>query len=97
MPPLTRFRSLSITASSFAAWRATDACPVWRGGLNIRWHPTAVLATILCLVARRGGRPCTAIVTPRRPFEPTSKRRRGFPLANPASSGATALLASTPS
>jgi hypothetical protein len=39
--------------------------------------------------------PWTAIVTPGRPFEPASKRRRGFPLARPASSAATASLAST--
>jgi hypothetical protein len=31
--------------------RATDASPEWGGGLNISWHPTAVLATILSLVA----------------------------------------------
>jgi hypothetical protein len=50
------------------------------------------------LVARgeTGGWLCTAIVTPRRPFEPASKRRRGFPLASPASSAATASWASTP-
>jgi hypothetical protein len=46
---------------------------------------------------RRGGRPCTATAKPRRPFEPTSKRRRGFPLASPASSAATASSALTPS
>jgi hypothetical protein len=37
------------------------------------------------------------IVTPKRPFEPTSKRRRGFPLASPASSAVIASSASTPS
>jgi hypothetical protein len=34
--------------------RATDACPVWGGGLNISWHPTAVPATIVSLVAGQG-------------------------------------------
>jgi hypothetical protein len=43
-----------------------------------------------------GGRPCTEITTLRRPFEPTSKRRRGFPLASPTSSAATGSSASTP-
>jgi hypothetical protein len=78
-----------------AACRAQiDACPARWGRPDISWHLTAVLATILSPVAERGGRPCTAIVTPGRPFEPTSKRRRGFPLASPASSAATASLAS---
>jgi len=34
--------------------RATGACPGRGGGLNISWHPTAVLATILSLVAGQG-------------------------------------------
>lgn len=33
--------------------------------------------------------------TPRRLFEPSSKRRGGFPLASPTSSAATVSLAST--
>src|SRR5207247_10868334 len=44
----------------------------------------------------RGGRSWTAILTPRRPFEPTSKRRRGFPLARPRSNAATGSSARTP-
>jgi hypothetical protein len=45
---------------------------------------------------REGGRSWTATTTPRRPFEPSSKRRRGFPLAKHASSGAIASSAPTP-
>jgi hypothetical protein len=43
------------------------------------------------------GRPsCAATKTSRRPFEPTSKRRRGFPLARPTSSGESGSSARTP-
>ena len=44
----------------------------------------------------KGGPSCTATTTPRHPFEPSSKRRRGFPLASLALSGAIASSASTP-
>jgi hypothetical protein len=45
---------------------------------------------------QEGGRPWTATTTPEHPFEPTGKRRRGFPLASLALSGAIASSASTP-
>ena len=44
-----------------------------------------------------GGRSCTATTTPEHPFEPASKRRRGFPPVSLALSGAIASSASTPS
>jgi hypothetical protein len=50
-----------------------------------------------CFPLSQGGRSCIAMTTPRRPFEPTSKRRRGFPLASPVSSAATASSASAKS
>ena len=43
-----------------------------------------------------GGRSCTATTILRHPFEPSGKRRRGFPLASPTSSAATGSSASTP-
>src|SRR5690349_18118850 len=44
----------------------------------------------------KGGPSCTATTTPRHPFEPSSKRRRGFPLASLALSEAIASSGSTP-
>jgi len=55
------------------------------------------LQSVPCPFRRQGGRPCIAITPPRRPFELASKRRRGFPLASPASSAAIESSASTPS
>ena len=46
---------------------------------------------------RQGRTTCTTTTTPRHPFEPSGKRRRGFPLASPASSRAIASSAPAPS
>jgi hypothetical protein len=68
------------------------------GGARITaGSPWLAMGTILSPAARQGGKPCTATATPKRPFEPTSKRRRGFPLASPTLSAATASSALTPS
>jgi hypothetical protein len=55
----------------------------------------AMLAMILVRIGLREAS-WTATRTPKHPFEPSSKRRRGFPLASPASSAATASSAPTP-
>jgi hypothetical protein len=89
-----------LEAAIRAAW-ALDTCDPadvddWSGRISAGSRRLSV-ATIFSLAASQGGIPCTATATPRRPFEPSSKRRRGFPLASPASSAVIASSASTQS
>jgi hypothetical protein len=77
------------------------ACHRWSAshGGSGKWLAAAAPYRLpsCCWLPHLGGPSWTATTTPRRPFEPTGKRRWGFPLASPALSAAAASSASIPS
>jgi len=85
----------SIAWSEPPGWSSSSAA--YRAPAETLRGSHAVLAMIAVLCSLVLGRTSWTVTrTLKHPFEPSSKRRRGFPLASPASSVATASSASTP-
>ena len=63
-------RAHSLAAGSVPVIGASGSAE--NGSRQLHWLPSSCSS-------RPGGRSCTATTTPKHPFEPTSKRHRGFP------------------